>query len=60
MEELTWAFTDMTDSGGRIALMWDKDLATVAFQVEQGSRLNPPLGDSPNSPAIATHPARSF
>jgi hypothetical protein len=37
MEELTWAFTDMTDSGGKIALMWDKDLAAVPFKVEQGS-----------------------
>ena len=37
MEELTWAFIDMTESGGKIALMWDKDLATASFQVKQGS-----------------------
>lgn len=37
MEELTWAFTDMTDSGGTMALLWDKDLATVPFKIEQGS-----------------------
>ncbi|HKS96505.1 MAG TPA: DUF2911 domain-containing protein [Terriglobia bacterium] len=37
MEQLTWAFTDMSDSGGKIALMWDKDLAAVPFKVEQGS-----------------------
>jgi hypothetical protein len=37
MEELTWAFIDMTKSGGKIALMWDKDLATASFQVKQGS-----------------------
>lgn len=33
MEELTWAFTDMTDSGGNVALMWDKDMATVPFGI---------------------------
>lgn len=36
MEELTWAFTDMTENGGKIALMWDKDLATVPFKVVEG------------------------
>lgn len=36
MEELTWAFTDMRDSGGTMALMWDTDLATVPFKVGQG------------------------
>jgi hypothetical protein len=33
MEQLTWAFTDMTDGGGKIALMWDKNVATLAFKV---------------------------
>ena len=37
MEQLTWAFTDMSDSEGKIALMWDKDLAAVPFEVEPGS-----------------------
>jgi hypothetical protein len=37
MEELTWAFTDMTENGGKIALMWDKNLATVPFTVVRGS-----------------------
>jgi len=27
----------MTENGGRMALIWDKDLATVPFKVEQGS-----------------------
>ena len=31
MEQLTWAFTDMSERGGKMALMWDKDLATVPF-----------------------------
>jgi hypothetical protein len=33
MEELTWMFIDMTDNGGKIGLMWDRDIATVPFQV---------------------------
>jgi hypothetical protein len=37
MEELTWAFADITESGGKVALMWDTDLATVLFKIEQGS-----------------------
>jgi DUF2911 family protein len=32
IDQLTWAFVDMTDSGGKLALMWDKVLATVAFR----------------------------
>ena len=37
MEELTWAFTDMTESGGKIAILWDNELATAPFQIEKGS-----------------------
>lgn len=33
MEELTWMFIDMTGSGGQIALMWDRDMATAPFQI---------------------------
>ena len=33
MEELTWAFIDMTESSGKLAIMWDTDLATVPFTV---------------------------
>src|SRR5688572_28437105 len=32
VEELTWAFLDMTNDSGRIALMWDKTLASVPFK----------------------------
>lgn len=31
VEELTWAFVDMTDTGGTLALMWDKVMASVTF-----------------------------
>jgi hypothetical protein len=33
MDQLTWAFLDMTDAGGKIALMWDKVMATAPFTV---------------------------
>lgn len=31
MDQLTWAFVDMTETGGRLALMWDTVMATVPF-----------------------------
>lgn len=33
IDQLTWDFVDMTDAGGKLAIMWDKVLATVAFKV---------------------------
>ena len=36
MEELTWAFTDVTESSGRIAILWDNDLAMAPFRFEKG------------------------
>lgn len=33
VEELTWNFVDMTDKGGKLAIMWDKTMATVAFTI---------------------------
>src|SRR5471032_1336040 len=30
-EELSWQFSDMTDSGGKLVVMWDKTAASVAF-----------------------------
>lgn len=32
-DELTYAFVDMTQQGGTLALCWGQDLATVAFKV---------------------------
>ena len=32
-EEMSWQFIDMTDHGGKLALLWDKVIATVAFDV---------------------------
>jgi hypothetical protein len=31
VEQLTWAFVDMTNAGGRMAIMWDKTMASVPF-----------------------------
>ncbi len=33
MDQLTWAFLDVTDAGGKLAIMWDKVVATVPFTV---------------------------
>jgi hypothetical protein len=33
-EQLTWAFLDVSDAGGTIAIMWDKTLASVPFNVD--------------------------
>jgi len=32
VDQLTWTFVDMTASGGRMALMWGKTMASVAFR----------------------------
>jgi hypothetical protein len=33
VDQLTWNFVDMTDTGGKISLVWDKNVATVPFKV---------------------------
>jgi hypothetical protein len=33
VDQLTWAFTDMSDAGGKVAIMWDKMAASVPFRV---------------------------
>jgi Protein of unknown function (DUF2911) len=32
-EQLSWQFLDMTDRGGRLALLWENELASIAFQL---------------------------
>ncbi len=34
-EQLTWEFLDVTDAGGRMAVIWDRNMASVAFSVVQ-------------------------
>lgn len=34
-EQLSWQFLDMTDAGGRLALIWDRELASVPFQIRK-------------------------
>jgi len=34
VDQLTWAFVDMTPAGGKLALMWDKVMAATAFKVQ--------------------------
>jgi DUF2911 family protein len=33
VDQLTWAFTDMSDAGGRMTIMWDKMVASVPFRI---------------------------
>lgn len=32
VEQLTWSFLDMTNDGGRLALMWGKTMASASFE----------------------------
>jgi hypothetical protein len=33
IDQLTWDFTDMTDAGGSMTIIWDKTAASVPFRV---------------------------
>ena len=33
VDQLSWDFVDMTDAGGKLAIMWDKTMASAAFKV---------------------------
>lgn len=33
VEQLTWSFSDMTDAGGKLTLLWGKQIAMVPFKV---------------------------
>jgi len=33
IEQLTWDFLDVTDAGGRMAVSWDKNMASVPFSI---------------------------
>lgn len=35
IEQLTWSFVDMTADAGRMAIMWDKTMASIPFSVRQ-------------------------
>jgi hypothetical protein len=32
-EQLTWEFIDMTDTGGSMSIMWDRQMASVPFRI---------------------------
>lgn len=34
IEQLTWAFTDLSDAGGKLTIMWGKQIASVPFRVQ--------------------------
>jgi len=33
MDQMTWSFIDMSNNGGRLAIMWDKVMAAVPFSI---------------------------
>jgi hypothetical protein len=33
VDQLTWSFVDMTENAGKVSIMWDKVMASVAFTV---------------------------
>jgi hypothetical protein len=33
VDQLTWNFVDMTETGGKLAIMWDKTAAMTPFTV---------------------------
>ena len=33
VEQLTWGFADMTETGGRLVMTWDRMMASVSFTV---------------------------
>jgi hypothetical protein len=33
VDQLTWNFTDMSDAGGKLTIMWDKVVASVPFRL---------------------------
>ena len=34
VDQLTWEFTDMSDAGGKMTMMWDKKVASVPFTLQ--------------------------
>lgn len=34
-DQLSWQFLDMSDSGGRLAILWDRQLASVPFRIQR-------------------------
>lgn len=36
VDQLTWLFLDMSDAGGKMAIMWDRVMASVPFAIENG------------------------
>jgi hypothetical protein len=34
IDQLAWDFVDMTDTGGKLAIMWDKTMASTPFKIQ--------------------------
>ena len=53
VDQLTWTFLDMTNDGGRIALMWGKTLASASFKAAGRSVWRPSTPQIPSSRGTA-------
>jgi hypothetical protein len=61
VDQLTWLFLDVTDTGGTLALMWDRVMASVPFAVaseEQATLTDDPSpsGDPRTPPEVVNAP----
>ncbi len=60
VDQLTWLFLDMSDTGGTLALMWDTMMASVPFTLEaepEGHAGDGPTVDPRTPPEVVTGPA---
>ncbi len=46
VDQLTWLFLDMSDAGGKLAILWDTMMAAVPFTIDR-SPDPPPAGPAP-------------
>ena len=60
VDQLTWLFLDMSDTGGTLALMWDTMMASVPFTLEaepEGHAGDGPTVDPRTPPEVVNGPA---
>ena len=55
VDQLTWLFLDMSDAGGRLAIMWDRVMAAVPFGIAPDAP-EPHDAPEPGDPADADRP----
>ena len=63
VDQLTWLFLDMSDTGGRLAIMWDRMMAAVPFSIapdppesSDQADAGEPAGGADASPPLTVDP----